>query len=261
MADQQKYLNKLAGTRVLIIGGSSGLGYGAAEAVVECGASKVIISSSKDSRVQETIARLKKAYPSTKAEISGVACDLGDEATLESNIKTLFSKVGELDHIVFSAGDQLAIKPLDEVDFPYIKQAGMVRFFAPLLVGKYGSKNLVKSPASSITLTAGGISEHPAPNWTVIAAYMSGLHGMTRNLALELRPIRVNLVNPGGVATELWNFLPEDRRAAAMEEMGKKSATGVIGKVEHVAEGYLYCMRDQNVTGTVISSNGGHYLM
>lgn len=261
MASQQKYMNKLYGARVLVIGGSSGLGYGAAEGALECGASKIIISSSRESRIQEAIASLKKSYPSTKTEISGYTCNLSDEANLESSIQTLFLEVGELDHIIFSAGDDLAIKPLDEVDFQFFRQAGMVRFFAPFLVAKYGSKNLVRSTASSITLTAGGVAEHPAPHWTVVAAYMSGLFGMMRNIALDLRPIRVNLVNPGPVATNLWNLVPEEQRGAMMEEMGKKCATGSVGLIEHVAEAYLYCMRDRNVTGSVISSNGGHYLM
>lgn len=90
---------------------------------------------------------------------------------------------------------------------------------------------------------------------------MSGLFGMMRNIALDLRPIWVNLVNPGAVATNLWNFVPEEQRGVMMEEMGKKCATGSVGLIEHVAEAYLYCMRDRNVTGSVISSNGGHYLM
>ncbi len=128
-------------------------------------------------RINEAVARLRKSYPTTKAEIIGYVCNLGDETTLESNIKTLFSTVGQLDHIVFTAGDSLAIKPLDDVDLPFIKQAGMVRFFAPLLVAKYGSKNMPRNTSSTITFTSGGISEHPSPDWTVVAGYMSGLHG------------------------------------------------------------------------------------
>ena len=262
MASQQKYMNKLHGARVLVIGGSSGLGYGAAEGALECGASQIIISSSNESRIQEAIANLKKSYPSTATKVSGYTCNLSDETTLESNIQALFSEVGQLDHIIFSAGDDLAIKPLEDVDFQFLKQAGMVRFFAPLLVAKYGSKNLTRSTASSITLTAGGVAEHPHPDWTVVAAYMSGLFGMMRNLALDLRPIRVNLVNPGLLNTNLWNFIPREQREALIEEVGrKKCATGSVGLVEHVVEGYLYCMRDRNVTGSVITSNGGFYLM
>jgi NAD(P)-dependent dehydrogenase (short-subunit alcohol dehydrogenase family) len=261
MDAQQKYMNKLQGARVLVIGGSSGLGFGVAEAVLECGASKVIVSSSNESRVQAAVAKLKKSSLHSKAEILGHACNLGNEATLESNIKALFSKVGELDHIVFSAGDSLAIKPLEDIDFAFVKQAGMVRFFAPLLVAKHGSKVLPRSTTSTITLTSGGISEHPSPDWTVVAAYMTGVHGMTRNLALDLKPIRVNVINPGGVVTELWDSIPGEQRGLLMEEMAKKCATGSVGLVEDVVEAYLYCMRDKNVTGSVINSNGGYLLM
>jgi len=261
MPDQTKYTGRLSGSRVLIIGGSSGLGFGVAEAVIEHGAAEVIISSSQQSRIDSAIDRLKKSYPSTKAEVKGYACDLGNEDTLESNIEQLFSEIGQLDHIVFSAGDKIASKPLQDVDFKFIKQAGMVRFYAPLLVAKVGSKHLAGGRASSIVLTTGAVSEHPIPDWTVVGSFAAGAQAMTRGLALDLKPIRVNLISPGGVDTELWNSMAEDKRKAMMESMGKHTATGQIGQVVDVVEAYLYCMRDQNLTGTMISTNGGSLIL
>lgn len=76
---------------------------------------------------------LQKAYPSASSRISGYACNLGDENTLESNIVKLLDQTGKCDHIVHTAGDALAAMPIAEVDFPKIKQAGMVRFFSSLL--------------------------------------------------------------------------------------------------------------------------------
>jgi NAD(P)-dependent dehydrogenase (short-subunit alcohol dehydrogenase family) len=63
MPDQQKYTNKLKGQRVVIIGGSSGLGFGLAEAVIEEGGN-VIVTGSRDETVEKTIRRLKEGYPS-----------------------------------------------------------------------------------------------------------------------------------------------------------------------------------------------------
>jgi NAD(P)-dependent dehydrogenase (short-subunit alcohol dehydrogenase family) len=143
----------------------------------------------------------------------------------------------------------------------FIKKAGMVRFFAPMLLGKLLPKYLRPGPASSYTITTGAVSEHPIPDWSVVGSYATGLHGLTRQLALDLRPLRVNLVSPGAVETELWDGLPADKRGELMEGFAMKMATGRVGRPEDVAESYLYCMRDENLTGSVVSTNGGHLVM
>lgn len=78
---------------------------------------------------------------------------------------------------------------------------------------------------------------------------------------MDLKPLRVNLISPGAVETELWDGLPEDKRKEMMKGFETKMATGKVGRPEDVAESYLYCMRDGNVTGSVVSTNGGHLIM
>jgi NAD(P)-dependent dehydrogenase (short-subunit alcohol dehydrogenase family) len=275
--NNRKYTTKLANASVLVIGGTSGIGYGVAEALIENDVANLYISSSQQTRIDDAISRLKSTYPdetTTTTNIIGLpAVDLADENNLESNIKALFEAIPPsssgpsgtkvLDHIVFTSGDSLGIKPLDDVDMTFFKRCGMVRFFAPFFVAKYGRHYLKPGRGSSITLTTGGVSEKPIPNWSAIAPWMTGLHGMCRGLALELKPIRVNLVSPGAVATELWDasFTDPDAKQAAFAEFGKKMATGAIGRVEDVAESYLYAMKDKNVTGTVLRSDGGSFLL
>ncbi|CRG89044.1 hypothetical protein PISL3812_06079 [Talaromyces islandicus] len=261
MSNAKKFVNKLHGRRVLIIGGTSGLGFAAAEASVEYGVSQIILSSSQESRVNHAIAKLKASYPHSQTEIIGYTCDLANESSLENNIKDLFSKVGTIDHIVFTAGDAPSLEPFVNTDFDTMKQIGMVRFFGPLLVARYGHTHLSPGPASSITLTTGVSGTKPIPGWTTTASYLSGLHGMTRSLALDLKPVRVNLVNPGAVNTEMWDILEPEVREHLIEELRKVTTTGRVGTVEDIAEAYLYCMRDQNLTGSVIHTNGGRLLL
>ncbi|KAL9575973.1 MAG: hypothetical protein Q9212_007507 [Teloschistes hypoglaucus] len=262
--DAPKSTSRLASARILIIGGTSGLGYAVASASLDHGAS-VIISSSRESRVSSATARLTKSHPSAAAgkRVSGYPCDLASPATLEENIKGLFEKTGpeKLDHIIITAGDRLATVPLAEATVETIQTAGMVRFVAPLLFAKHAPAYLSPGPTSSITLTTGSVSEHPLPGWTIPASYAGGMHSMMRNLALDLRPIRVNLVSPGFVATEMWEWMGEGEYAALMEEQKKGTTTGEVGRAEDVAESYLYCMRDRNLSGSVISTNGGALLM
>ncbi|KAL6718888.1 hypothetical protein ACLMJK_003123 [Lecanora helva] len=254
--DTKKYTSKLANARILVIGGSSGIGYSVAEASLEYGAS-VIISSSQKSRVDAAIDRLLQTYPSAQGRLSGYACDLSS-ATLEANVEHLFSQCGgKLDHVAFTAGDKLSVMPLENANLEKIQKAGMVRFFAPLFVAKYAKKYLNPGPASSITLTTGAVSEKPIKDWSVVASFATGLHGMVRNLALDLAPIRVNLVSPGAVITPLWDGTPQAQRETMMEGMRKDTTTGEVGKPEDVAESYLYLMKDWNCTGSVIDTNGG----
>ncbi|MCJ1244659.1 hypothetical protein MMC30_001858 [Trapelia coarctata] len=258
--DSTKYTSKLSSTRILIIGGSSGIGYSVAEATLESGA-HVIISSSNPSRIDAAVASLLKSYPSAKDRLSGHACDLSNPSTLEDNVAALFARCGELNHVVFTAGDKIAVMPLQDASVEAIQKHAMVRFIAPLIVAKYAARILPKSPASSITLTTGSVSERPVPNWTIAGSYGTGLHGMTRGLALDLKPVRVNLVSPGAVETPLWDAMSGEAFEKFKVGIKSKMATGVFGNPDDVAEAYLYLLKDQNVTGSCISTNGGALLM
>ncbi|KAL2842405.1 hypothetical protein BJY01DRAFT_236003 [Aspergillus pseudoustus] len=260
MSEELKYTNKLKGARVLIIGGTSGLGFAAAQAVIEQNISELIISSSSATRIEATIAKLRTLYPTSSTNIIGYPCNLGDEASLPANVENLFSQVGTLDHIIFTAGDAPLLQPFLENSFETIKAAGTIRFFAPLLVAQYGYKHLKPGPASSITLTSGASAEKPIPGWTVTCSYLSGLQGMMRGLALDLKPVRVNLVSPGGVDTEMWDVL-QGERAGVVAELARQTTTGRVGQAEDVAEAYIYCLRDWNLSGSIISSNAGRMLV
>ncbi|MCJ1307942.1 hypothetical protein MMC25_001590 [Agyrium rufum] len=259
MPDARKYTSKLEGAKVLIIGGSSGIGYSVVEACLEFGAT-VIISSSNQSKIDSSIASLLKDYPSAKDRLSGHACNLGDGATLESNVKTLFETAGKLNHVVFTAGDALSVLKIQDVSMDKLQQAGMVRFNAVVMVGKYAPQYLENSVSSSIVITTGTVSQRPHPNWSVVGAYATALHGLTRGLALDLAPIRVNLISPGAVKTPLWSGMSEEQFAAMEKGFKEKSTTGAIGLPEDVAEAFLFAMKDKNCTGTVINSDSGALL-
>lgn len=239
-----------------------GIGYAVAEALAENGA-YVILSSSNENRVKQAVSKLQKAYPSASSRISGEVCNMGDEKTIESNISNLFEKIGKLDHVIYTAGDALASMSLDDLSIANVTQAGMVRFFGPLFVGKYAPKYLKGGPQSSITLTTGAVSQRPIPNWTLVGSYATGLQGMTRGLALDLKPIRVNLVSPGAVDTELWanSGFSDEMKQNFLKETASKLPTGKVAGPEDIAESYLYLLRDHNVTGSMISTNGGALLV
>ena len=79
---------------------------------------------------------------------------------------------------------------------------------------------------------------------------------MVRNLALDLKPIRVNGVSPGVVDTELWRMSEEEKKAF-LKGLADKLPVGRPGRVEDVAESYLAVLRDGNMDATVVRTDGG----
>ena len=254
-----KHIDKLRDTHVLILGGSSGLGFGVAEAAIEHNA-HVTISSSQPSKIADAISRLRAAYPETNVDITGHACDLSSPESLESNLKALFETtitVRKIDHIVITAGDAIPIKPLTETSVTEILAAGTVRFLSPLVIGKLAPHYMNPGPISSITLTGGTMSHRPLKHWTVQAAWGSGVEGVARGLATDLAPIRVNIVNPGAVYTEIFQGIPKEALQTVMQVYRDWTLLDKVGTPDEAAESYIYCMKSTFVTGTVLDADGG----
>lgn len=267
MSPTSKYTTKLANQRVLIFGATSGLGYAVAEAALENGA-HLAISSSNESKLERTVARLKEAYPTQSANqsITTYVCDLSDTANLAANLETVFKEATsngttKLNHVVTTAGDALKLPALDEMTPELINSGMNVRFTAPAMMARFVHKYVENSPSSSFSLTSGARSRKPAPGWSLATAVTAAVEGLGRGLALDLKPIRVNVVSPGAVDTELFSAFPKEQLDGLMQMFKSQSTTGTVAQPEDLAESYLYLMKDRFVTGSVIESNGGCFLV
>jgi NAD(P)-dependent dehydrogenase (short-subunit alcohol dehydrogenase family) len=256
------YAAKLDGKRALILGGTSGIGLAVAEAVREFGGT-VIVSSSSQSKIDAAISKIKAI--DSNADVQGYSCDLYDLDQLESNLRALFESATErgrhkLDHVVYTAGNKVGSIPLADTDTKIITDHGILRFYAPILIGKLASEYVSSSAQSSITLTSGVNNVKPALGRVPMAGWGAGVEGVTRALAVDLRPIRVNCVCPGPTRTELFNGFPDEVLQPLLEKYKSSTMTRTIASPEDIAESYLYCMRDSFVDGTVIHSSGGYLL-
>lgn len=255
--------NKLGDKHVLVIGGSSGIGRAVAELSLYSGAN-VTISSSRQNRIGEVISACRTTYPNRK--IAGIAVDLSKPATIEADLEKLFSAAveanGTIHHVVFTAANALAISPLDSVTGESITEASHFRMVVPILVAKYAARYLPKERQSSYTITSGSAGDKPGPNWSVTSYFCGGAVSLAKGLAVDMAPIRVNCVQPGYVDTPLWDlWISSEQKQAIVADAEKKLLTGKFGQVEDVAEAYLWCMKDGNVTGTVAKTDAGQLLV
>ncbi|KAJ6437701.1 dehyrdogenase/reductase domain-containing protein [Purpureocillium lavendulum] len=256
-----KYINKLQGHRVLVLGGSTGIGFCVAEAALEHGA-HVVVSSSSQQKLDRAAARLQEHATSVgvSSTVTAKTCNLGDPNTIEDNIVKLLdfaTQDGKLDHVVFTAGDALNIIPLKDITVESFHKLGMVRQMGPLLLAKHLPKYINVDVRSSFTLTGGTNTWRPGPDWAVVAAGGGATEGFARGCAISLRPVRVNCIMVGAVRTELFDIIPKERLPVVMESLRKEGITGTVGRPEEVAEAYVYCMKDTFATGGIVESNGG----
>jgi NAD(P)-dependent dehydrogenase (short-subunit alcohol dehydrogenase family) len=236
----------LHGQRIIILGGTSGLGFVTAEAAAGEGAAVVVVSSNR-AKVDSAVARLPK----------GAAGDVLDVSN-ELHVRNFFDRIGEFDHLVFTAADPLQLAELGATDLEKAKQFFDIHFWGGFLAAKHGSRKI--RAGGSIVLTNGIVGLRPVKGWTIAASITGAVEALTRALAVELAPIRVNLVCAGFVRTELWNSMPEVERNKLFDQVGQKLPVGRVGEPADLAQAYLYLMRERFSTGAVIVVDGGGVL-
>jgi NAD(P)-dependent dehydrogenase (short-subunit alcohol dehydrogenase family) len=103
--------------------------------------------------------------------------------------------------------------------------------------------------------------QRPHAGWALGASICSAMEGLTRALAVELAPIRVNIVSPGVVKTAQWGNVSEAERAALYKDTAERSLTGHVAAADEIAQAYLYLMRQGYSTGQVLVVDGGAVLV
>ncbi|KAB8345948.1 hypothetical protein FH972_023000 [Carpinus fangiana] len=246
----------ISGSNVLVIGGSSGIGAAVAKLVAAEPDVQVSIASSNAARVDEAVGKIKSAIPSAK--VTGYTCNVGGddaEANLEDLLTKIVTATGRpLDHVVYTAV-KLDFKFLQDVTIYWLRGDAQFLVLVPILIAKLAPRYIKQAYTSSLTFTSGRIAEKPMKGAAVPAAWGAALFGLVRTLALDLAPIRVNLVSPGTTDTEIQGS--EEARRGRMAAAAETALLGKVGTPEEVGEAYLYLMKDSNNTGTCVSTSGG----
>jgi NAD(P)-dependent dehydrogenase (short-subunit alcohol dehydrogenase family) len=235
----------LDGKRIVIIGGSSGIGLAVAKGAIVEGA-EVVVGSSQGANVETATRTLGN-------RASGHTLNVRDEDT----VAAFFDATGPFDHLVFTAGDWGGRGPrvMTETDFAKAADLYAVRHWGALAAIKFGLPQM--RDGGSITLTNGMIAHRPRKGTALSTAMAGGIEHLTRGLAVDLAPIRVNAVCPGAIRTDVWNSIPAEGREEQMRRMTERLPIPRIGEPNEAAEAYLYLMKAGYTTGQVLLVDGG----
>ena len=227
-----------AGQKVVVVGGSSGIGLSTAELAKREGGEVIIASRSAE----------KLNAAAAKLGVKAIQADVAND----DSVTKLFQSCGPVDHVVVTAA-QLKTGPFKTVSMDDVRATMEGKFWGAWRVARAAEIRA----GGSLTLVSGFLSIRPRPASAIVGAVNGALESLTRGLALELAPVRVNCVSPGLIDTPIRAAMPE----AARKEMLAKTAAALpvrrVGEGEDIAMQILSFMANGFATGSIVYLDGG----
>jgi NAD(P)-dependent dehydrogenase (short-subunit alcohol dehydrogenase family) len=226
--------------RVLIVGGSSGIGAATAAAFTANGAHVTIVSRSME--------KLKAVEEQAKNTYDKAVLDITDN----SDVEQFFASREAFDHVVITAA-QTATGPVRQLGLDDAIAAMNSKFWGAYRVARAAKINA----GGSLTFVSGFLAIRPNKMSVLQGAINAALEALARGLALELAPVRVNTVSPGLIETPLWSKMPADARDTMFEAAAGRLPVRRIGQPRDVAQAILYVASNGYATGSTILVDGG----
>ncbi len=228
----------LAGKKVVVVGGSSGIGLSTAELARREGAD-VIIASRSATKLDSIAERLN-------------AIAIPTDVTSDDSVANLFKASGPVDHVVVTAA-QLRTGPFKTVAMKDVRSTLESKLWGAWRVAQAAQFR----PGGSLTLVSGFLSVRPRPNSAIVSVANGAVESLARALALELAPVRVNCVSPGIIDTPIRAAMPEGARKDMLAKAAASLPVGRVGLGEDIAQQILAFMRNGFATGSIVYLDGG----
>jgi NAD(P)-dependent dehydrogenase (short-subunit alcohol dehydrogenase family) len=234
----------LKGQKIVVVGGSSGIGEATTRLLSENGASLIVTS------------RTQAALDKVQRENSGVVATACFDFADEDAVKEFFDGVETIDHLVIVAAGYPGTAPLSDPDFvsgirAYFDQ----KFWGVIYVAKHGIAKVKKG--GSVVFFIGEAGRNAYANCSPVAAVNCAITGVAKTLAAEIAPTRVNVLCPGLIDTPVYDSLPKEARDDMYAKNAADNPVGRMGKPDDIASGVLFLITNGYVNGTVLDISGG----
>jgi NAD(P)-dependent dehydrogenase (short-subunit alcohol dehydrogenase family) len=239
----------LMGKTVIVVGGSSGIGFGVTQAALNRGAEVIVAGRSAE----------KLATAEATLGVGNHLRSIVADMTSEADVARLFREAGAFDHLVSTAGTLPPGDPIGQTDMASARAFVDNKLIGAVLLAKHAVPTL--QPGGSMTFTSGINKDRPPiPGGAVVSAIAGSFSYFARALALELKPTRVNIVSPGWVDSPMWDVLG-DAKSGFFADMAARLPAGRIPTASDVAAAYLYLMESEFTTGETLRIDGGQNLI
>jgi NAD(P)-dependent dehydrogenase (short-subunit alcohol dehydrogenase family) len=232
-----------AGSSILVVGGSSGIGFATAALAAKEGARVTIVS-----RSHERLASAAKSLP-------GVGTGVLDVTNAEA-VEGFFGDGTLWDHVIV-AGSATNVGPARTFSLKDAHAAMASKFWGAYHVGRHARIR----QGGSLTFVSGVYSIRPSKQAVLQGAINAALEALARGLALELAPVRVNTVSPGLTVTPLWDRLEPSVRTKMFKDKAAQLPAGRIGQAGDIANAILFVAANPVTTGTTLLIDGGDALV
>lgn len=229
--------------QVVIIGGSSGIGFATARQLLGLGF-KVTIAG-------RSVQRLDAAKNSLHGEFRAIALDATDAAS----IRAAFDNIGPFDHLVLALGSTKGGGDFATVSLDQVRSGFEEKVFAHFSSAQAALPFLRQG--GSITFISAVTAHAAMPGTAGIGAANAAVAALVPILAAELKPLRVNGVSPGVIDTPWWDFFAQEQKTSVFADYAAKTPVGRVGQPDDVAQAIVFLIRDSFVTGHTLICDGG----